>query len=610
MSGITFPDGFSGNFTGAIPANGSVNVVVTFAPATVTNYGGLVEVTSDKTDGTNTTTVSGAGTAVKTRIIGLSGDLNFGNVEALRSSNRVLVITNSGEAPFTVSSITYPVGFGGNFTWGVFLVRGWRNVTVTFSPLDPNAAYGGAVIVNSPDTNGGINTIEATGKAAPVQSRVIELGGDLVFGDVQTYQSATRLLLITNSGVAALVVSNISYPAGFSGVFSGVIPPGGRKQVTVTFAPPAAGNYGGELEVHADDNAGSSTRGISGIGLPAPLRAVEGAYQGVFRQTDAVRHESSGFFTFTVMKGGVSYSTKILLAGQELSASGKFGFDGHATKVIKRKGRDAITVEWQADPLGGDEIYGRIIAPSWDALLLGRRAVYAAKTHNAPQAGTYTLLFPGLPGDDRSPQGDGFGMVTVSARGVITLAGMLADGTKVTQVANLSRQGDWPLYLSLYGGGGSLVGRLAFTSSPGPDLGGPSVWHRPAMKKKLYPDGFSEIPVEATGSRYVAPVGKTNRVVAITNAVLTFSGGNFSPALDCAALLGADNKVTNQSPHKLTMTITTRSGLFTGSLTLDGTKSKVPFQGVFLQRTNPVGYGAGYFLRENLSGRVGFRAAP
>ncbi len=61
MTGITYPTGFSGAWSGTIAAGGSQPVTVTFAPVAATAYSGTVTVNSDKTSGTNTIAVSGTG---------------------------------------------------------------------------------------------------------------------------------------------------------------------------------------------------------------------------------------------------------------------------------------------------------------------------------------------------------------------------------------------------------------------------------------------------------------------------------------------------------------------------------------------------------------------
>jgi len=61
VSGITYPPGFSGPWSGTVPANGSQQVIVTFAPADAQQYGGNLTVNSDATSGANTLPVSGTG---------------------------------------------------------------------------------------------------------------------------------------------------------------------------------------------------------------------------------------------------------------------------------------------------------------------------------------------------------------------------------------------------------------------------------------------------------------------------------------------------------------------------------------------------------------------
>ncbi len=67
VTSVTYPTGFSGTFTsGAIPANGSQAVTVTFAPTAAQSYSGNITVTGNQASGSNTIAVSGTGTALAT----------------------------------------------------------------------------------------------------------------------------------------------------------------------------------------------------------------------------------------------------------------------------------------------------------------------------------------------------------------------------------------------------------------------------------------------------------------------------------------------------------------------------------------------------------------
>jgi hypothetical protein len=162
VSGISYPAGFSGAWSGTVPAGGSTNVTVTFAPTANTAYGGYITVNSDATSGTNTIAVTGAGVPV---IISLSGNLAFGNVIVGSTPQNTLTISNTGFATMTVSGITYPPGFSGAWS-GTIAAGASASVMVTFAPTAVTT-YGGNITVNS-DATTGINAITASGAGMPL----------------------------------------------------------------------------------------------------------------------------------------------------------------------------------------------------------------------------------------------------------------------------------------------------------------------------------------------------------------------------------------------------------------------------------------------------------
>jgi hypothetical protein len=178
---------------------------------------------------------------------------------------------------------------------------------------------------------------------------------------------------------------------------------------------------------------------------------------------------------------------------------------------------------------------------------------------------------------------------------------MLADGTKLSQKIVVTRGNLWPVYVSLYSGKGSVFGWLGFTNTPPHDtVYGNLVWTRPALPaSKLYPGGFA-FTAGAYGSRYTAPAAGV-RVLDLPSAVLTFEGADLAEPVVCEIELGTDNKVTNNSTNKLTVTVTPATGLFSGSLAHPVTGKAIPFKGALLENANA---GGGYFLGTNASGRV------
>jgi LEA14-like dessication related protein len=281
VTGINYPAGFTGAWSGAVAPGGSQPVTVTFAPTAEATYGGTVTVTSDATGGVNTIGASGTGTTVTTtRVIGLSGVLAFGNVYVGTTSTATLTISNTGNAPLSVTGINYPIGFSGVWN-GVVPAGGSQAVTVAFAPAAP-MSYGGTITVTS-DASGGVNTIAASGAGtSTVTTRAIGLSGVLAFGSVTVGTPATATLTISNTGNAPLVVTGISYPTGFSGAWGGPVPAGGSQPVTVTFTPTTATTYGGSVTVTSDATAGTNTIAISGIGTPPTTTDLTGTWSGTY----------------------------------------------------------------------------------------------------------------------------------------------------------------------------------------------------------------------------------------------------------------------------------------------------------------------------------------
>ena len=122
-------------------------------------------VSADQTAGGTTLAVSGTGTG--TRVIGLSGNLAFGNVAVGSSGQATLTIANTGNSTLTVSGISYPSGFSGAWS-GTVAAGGSQPVTVTFSPTAATT-YGGNLTVSADQTAGGTTlAVSGTGNFAAV----------------------------------------------------------------------------------------------------------------------------------------------------------------------------------------------------------------------------------------------------------------------------------------------------------------------------------------------------------------------------------------------------------------------------------------------------------
>ncbi len=331
-----------------------------------------------------------------------------------------------------------------------------------------------------------------------------------------------------------------------------------------------------------------------------PFIAMKGSYNGLFHEAAEVRQESSGSFVVTPTDRG-AYSGKLKHGANIYSVSGALDLGRRGTNIIVRRGFSPLTVELDFGGGGTNQVVGRVSDGNWEAPLLGDRAVFNSKTNPAPFTGNYTLIVPGQDNGAEGPEGDGFGTIKIDANGWTTLAGTLADGTKVSLKVPLSMQGQCPVYVPLYSGGGSVLSWLTITNRPTDDVTGLLSWIKPAqIKAKLHPGGFTNDTM-AVGSIYVRPAVPANPVINLANPQVMFEGGNLANDFINAISLGAGSKVTNLGTNKLSLTISTANGLFKGSVVDPSNGKSLKFTGALLQKQNA---GSGFLLGTNRSSRV------
>jgi len=335
-------------------------------------------------------------------------------------------------------------------------------------------------------------------------------------------------------------------------------------------------------------NFPSNTGGaMAGTFLPAKV-----FYNGLFYDTNGVATPSSGFFTAKTTDSRGGFSGSLVMKNGKHGFSGRFDSSGRFSVTIPKT---TLILTLQLDLQSADQLHGTVSDGHWFADLLADRQISATS-----KAGKYTLIIPGDAEDDNSPGGHGFGTATLDGSGTIKWSGTLADGTKVTQSSALSRQGIWPLYAPLYGGGGSVISWIQFTNQPESDLSGDLIWMKPASPaSRYYPRGFTN-EVVATGSAYSPPLAGT-RVIKMTVGKLMLAGGGLHAPLTNSLTLGLNNRVSVPAGSKLTLTITTSSGLFKGTALNPETGKTVPFQGMLFEKAN---IGIGYFLGTDQSGEV------
>lgn len=320
--------------------------------------------------------------------------------------------------------------------------------------------------------------------------------------------------------------------------------------------------------------------------VPNPFIPLVGTYEGLMYDTNGPTPQSAGFFNAKLTSAG-SFTAKITLAGQSLSLSGQFSAGGSFSNNIARKGGSPISAKLNLDIASG-VITGVFSDGSFTSELIADRAVTSAT------ASKYTLLFPGSADGLTKPGGDSIATLSVSSSGAISISGIAADNSKMTQKANLLTTGQVPFFVPLYSGHGSMLGWLTVSNGV---ISGTVDWLKPSNAGGLYPAGFTNV-TEATGSSYVFTKGVP--VLNFSTGILEVSNGNLSNTFIEGIALDSNSKVTSTNAS-VKMTITTTSGLFKGTVADPVSGRTLSFNGVVLQQQN---LGGGFFLGTNQVGRV------
>ncbi len=280
----------------------------------------------------------------------------------------------------------------------------------------------------------------------------------------------------------------------------------------------------------------------------------------------------------------------------------------------------------------------------------GRKLLTLATGQTLSYIGTHSALLAPATAGAGVPAGAGWAVATIDAKGLLKLAGKLADGTTLTASlpADVSSNPGYRLFLQPYTPartGAFLAG--AFTLKPHPDVAGRRfvafedaadlTWVKaPRTLDTSYRAGFGPVVTRFTLDPWLPPVAAKVGVPAITltNRLgltapqftakhSTISSASFADLPESVGLNATSNVVSVIAPPanttKWKVTITPTTGAFVGSFVLtDAGKARtVPFAGMMRQppSTDTSGLiGDGNFLlpaltpapnNEILSGEIG-----
>lgn len=247
---------------------------------------------------------------------------------------------------------------------------------------------------------------------------------------------------------------------------------------------------------------------------------------------------------------------------------------------------------------GTEQFTGTVSNSAWAAAaaLQADRATFGS-TNPFPNLGRYTLLLAGTGDGSAGQGGDGYGTFAITSAGLLSFAGVLPDNTGIAPPAvSVSKYGQWPLYIALYGKLGALVAWMDFTNG---DFAGEATWMRAGAVGPLYKSGFTN-SLSVSSSRFVPGTTKVP-VLDLTNLEATLAGGGLPNVLSNGVILYNNGKLRPDGPgiSNLVLSASPAAGTVSGSFVDPVTRRATAVKGVVLQQQNSAG---GFFITSNASG--------
>ncbi|MBN1495615.1 MAG: choice-of-anchor D domain-containing protein, partial [Spirochaetes bacterium] len=314
----------TGLTTGTMVSGGSSTFTVIFTPGGTGVRSASLSISSDDpNENPYDITLSGTGGSGATPEINLkigatdyasgTGTCDFGDVYPGSAKTVSFTIENTGAGTLTLAD-TPLVGTTDFSVEGpdITVIPGYGSLTFTVTFIPSGAwPFADILTINSDDADEPAYTINLIGNGTAAAAPDIDVsingteyltGSTYDFGDIQSGDSGTVTLIITNSGSTDLNIASDAMNLGTdyfeTGPGSTLLAAGASTTLDVTFSPTAAGFLSDYIEIGSDDPdepAYQITFTGNGTLLPVPDISVEAV---------SVARPSGGYFDFEALYGG------------------------------------------------------------------------------------------------------------------------------------------------------------------------------------------------------------------------------------------------------------------------------------------------------------------
>jgi hypothetical protein len=579
VSGITTP--------ATITAGQSAQATVTFAPATAGSAtGGLSITSSDPVTPSVMVPLSGTGSSTATgQLTSSPASLSFGTMATGTSISKQIVLTNTGTAAVSISSVS-TLGTGlttsGVATPATLNPSQSMTVDASFAPAAAGSITGSIKIVS----NAGNSplTIPVTGAGA--QPGLSIAPASFNFGSVVDGQTKSQTITVTNTGSAALTIADLAV-TGNAYSAAGLVTPvtiaaGNTASLSVLFAPTTAGNQTGAVSISSNAPNSPNVLSLSGTGTAATVTLSSSPSSVSFA---AVNAGSSSSKSVTITNSG-----NVSMTISQVSVNAKdFAVSGMTAPVTLAAGQNAA-MSVTFSPTGAENITGNITVASSQGttaiIPVSGTGLQAGLTITPGSAsfGNVTVGSPTTQSIQLSNTGTGTLTVTqVSLAGSSFNTGTLALPLNINagQSANLSVQFA-PTSAGATSGSITIVSNAP--NSPAlVGLTGTGVAATQLLTFSTTSLGFGNVNTGSSSTQSITLTNSGN--ASITVSQITESGAGFS-------LSGAGTPVTLSSGQAMSFGVIfspTATGAVSGTVTVastaTGSPSSIALSGTGLQST-------------------------
>jgi hypothetical protein len=261
-------------------AGQSTAFTVSFAPAGAGSASGNISVVSNAANSVSTVALTGMG--VQPQISVAPGSVSFGPVTVGQTSSQAVTLTNAGGAYLNITQLAGPgTGFSLSGLALPFTLAPGKSTafTVSFTPTSGASFAGSLMLVSNAPTSPTTIPLSGTGSAQVLQ--LTPSTTSLIFGNQALNASATQSVTLTNTGNAAVSISQVNV-AGSGFTLNGSAPlvtlsAGQAASFSVTFTPTTAGSATGSASVVSTAANSPLSISLSGVGVQPQISVVPGS---------------------------------------------------------------------------------------------------------------------------------------------------------------------------------------------------------------------------------------------------------------------------------------------------------------------------------------------